>query len=73
MVARYGDKIKMMNLKRQKNFKKKQTIRIINFLPLNVPVEYTIRNKYTKTKGLHHASKYLICNDSGSFNDKFHH
>ena len=37
-----------------------KAIKIINFLPLNAPVE---KQKYEMniTKGLHHASKYLIC------------
>ena len=35
-----------------------KAIRITNFISLNVPGE---KKEYTKTKGLHHASKYLIC------------
>ena len=40
-----------------------KAIRITNFLPLNTPVKKQMYEmiSYTKTKGLHHASKYLIC------------
>ena len=56
-----------------------KAIRIISFLPLNATVEKHVWNEYTKTKGLHHASKYLFFvkdylseNVLGSFSDKFH-
>ena len=51
---------------RNEEFKKieklqEKAIRIISFLPLNATVEKHVWNEYTKTKGLHHASQYLIC------------
>ena len=46
-----------------------KAIRITNFISLNVPGE---KKEYTKTKGLHHASKGCLHeNAPSSFNDKF--
>ena len=54
MIARYGDKIKM-NKSRKNNQNTK-------FSPLkSYSLKPDVWNEYTKTKGLHHASKYLIC------------
>ena len=59
MVAIYGDKIKMRKIKEDKTLRKSNKDN--KFPPLTCSSWKTdVWNEYTKTKGLYHASKYLI-------------
>ena len=78
MVARYGDKIKMKNSRRQKELQGK-AIRIVNFLPLNAPVEkqmYKMRipklKDFIMLQNILFVKDCLSENTRESFNDKFH-
>ena len=78
MVARYGDKIKMKNSRRQKKLQGK-AIRIVSFLPLNAPVEkqmYKMRipklMDFIMLQNILFVKDCLSENTRESFNDKFH-
>ena len=78
MVARYGDRIKMKNSRRQKKLQGK-AIRIVNFLSLNAPVEKQMyKMSIPKLKDFIMLQNILFVKDClsentrESFNDKFH-